>query len=231
MNKKNKIFVILYYIGAALLGGLYLSLGTSSVGEGYIPFIDENTLAFFFMILIAFYAAAYLIQEIRRISVWSVLSLIYLVAFAFMLFAYFYNNKDYLEIYSFFAIGCALLMCFSAFLFLYFSFFLVKDHKLKDTNLYLPTMFIIFVVFIACICARFNEVIFYEGMQYSYFFYVADIAFLIVSIYAVSSLSKKEAVKAPAKKTTPVATKSVSKTKKTTKKTTTRKPVKKTTKK
>ena len=228
MDKKNKIFVVLYYIGAALLGALYLALGTSSVGEGYIPFIDENTLAFFFALLIAFFAAAYLIQEIRRIRVWSVLCLLYLVVFAFMIFAFLYNSADDLEVYSFIAIVCALMMCFTAFSFLYFSFFLIKDKKLKKTNIYLPAMFIVFAIFIGCICFKFNDVIFYQGIQYSYFFYVANFAFLIVSIYAVGSLSKKEPAKVTAKKATPVATKSV---KKTTVKKTTKKPVKKTTKK
>ena len=230
MNKKNKIFIVLYYIGAFILGGLYLSLGTAISGEGYIPFIDENTLAFFFASLIAFYAASYLIREIRRISVWSVLSLFYLVAFAFMVFSYFYANAGFFEVYSFIAITSALTMCFTAFFFLYFSFFLVKDKKLKNTNIYLPAMFIVFVIFIGCICFKFNDVIFYEGMQYPYFFYVANFAFLIVSLYAVGSLGKKDDVKATAKKTTP-ATKSVSKVKKTAVKKTTKKPVKKTTKK
>ena len=230
MNKKNKIFIVLYYIGAFLLGALYLALGTAVSGQGYIPFIDENTLAFFFALLIAFFAASYLIQEFRRISVWSVLSLVYLVAFAFMVFSYFYANEGFLEVYSFIAIICALTMCFTVFFFLYFTCFLLKDKKLKNTNIYLPTMFIVFVIFICCICYKFNDVIFYEGMQYPYFFYVANFAFLIVSVYAVGSLGKNEAQKAPAKKTT-TAIKSVSKVKKTAVKKTTKKPVKKTTKK
>ena len=230
MSKKNRLFIILYYIGAALLGGLYLALGTATAGQGYIPFIDEETLAFFFSTLIAFFAASCLLQEYKRVSAWSVLSLIYLVSYAFTVFAYFYNSFDNMELYNYIAITCALMMCFTAFLFLYFSFFLVRNKKLKSTNVYLPAMFIAFVIFIACICAKFNEVIIYEGNQYPYFFYVVCFAFLIVSIYAVGSLGNVETVKVPTKKTT-ATTKSVSKVKKTVVKKTTKKPVKKTTKK
>ena len=225
MSKKNKMFIVLYYIGAALLCGLYLALGTASAGQGYIPYIDEETLTVFFSTLIAFYAASYLIQGYKRVSVWSVLSLVYIVSYAFTIFAYFYNSYENMEVYNYIAITCAFMMCLTAFLFLYFSFFLAKHKKLKETNIYLPIMFIVFVVFMACICAKFDEIIFYEGNQYPYSFYVANFAFLLVSIYAVSSLDKKETTKAPIKKA-PVVT-----TKKTTVKKTTKKPVKKSTKK
>ena len=85
-----------------------------------------------------------------------------------------------------------ILAIFNFILFIIFTIKIIKKKKLNNIRLVMPISYIIFSIIILVICFMFNQKVIYPYIHFGYYLTFIYIAYLILNIYSILCLTKKD---------------------------------------